>query len=59
MIHTMIFLLHLGMPVHEGQKADNQSGLSVFEQKIVRFRFLGHSTGECHLGHCGPKGHHS
>lgn len=54
----MIFFLHLGMPVHEGQKADNQSGLSVFEQKIVRFRFLGHNTGECHLGHCGAIGQH-
>lgn len=39
---TTIFLLHLGMPVHKGQNGDNQSGLSFFEQKIVRFWFLGH-----------------
>lgn len=56
---AMIFLFHLGMPAHEGQKADNQTGLSVFEQNIVRFWFLWHNIKECHLGHCGVKGQRS
>lgn len=55
---AVIFSLYLGMSVHDGQKADNQCGLSVFGQKIVRFRFLGHNTGEFHLGHCGGKEQH-
>lgn len=39
---TTTFLLHFGMSVHEIQNAKNLSGLSFFEQKVVRFCFLWH-----------------